>query len=124
MNYIYSNLKYIRESKGMSMNKFAYWLGYSTSTIYRWENQCNGITINSAAEISKKMKIPLDILITKDLSKSGIKILDFCKNSVEEEISAEEFAEIVKDLVNHTTNLNDKDKEKIKSDMDYFSSKN
>lgn len=70
MNYFYKNLKYIREhKKKMSMNKFSELLGYNVSTISRWENQSNGVTIDSAIDISEKLNIPLQILLGKDIEK-------------------------------------------------------
>lgn len=67
MNHLYDNLKYIRKKKNMSMEKFGEFLNTSSSNISRWENKNNGITVDVAYDISKKLKIPLGELIEKDL---------------------------------------------------------
>lgn len=69
MIYIYSNLKFIREKLKLSQNMFAEMLEINVSNISRWENNINGMSLETAYLISKKLKIPLPDLIGKDLRK-------------------------------------------------------
>lgn len=72
MLYIYNNLKYIRKEMKLSQNSFAEKLNLNVSNISRWENAKNGMSLDTAYEISKKINIPLPELIGKDLSKENI----------------------------------------------------
>lgn len=71
MIYIYDNLKYIREQLNLSKNMFAKMLCLNVSNISRWENKKNGMDLDTANIISKKLKIPLSKLIEKDLKRES-----------------------------------------------------
>lgn len=62
INYITSNLKYIRTEKGLSQNKFGELLHVDQTTIARWEDENRKPTIDKAIEISTILNIPLDVL--------------------------------------------------------------
>ena len=72
MLYIYNNLKYIRKEMKLSQNSFAEKLDLNVSNISRWENAKNGMSLDTAYEISKKLNISLPELVGKDLSKENI----------------------------------------------------
>lgn len=74
--YIYSNLKYIREKLKMSKNAFAEKLDINVSNISRWENKKNGMSLDTALDISEKLHIPLPDLIGNDLRLEENVILD------------------------------------------------
>lgn len=56
----------------LSQNSFAEKLDLNVSNISRWENAKNGMSLDTAYEISKKLNISLPELIGKDLSKENI----------------------------------------------------
>lgn len=66
-NYFNSNLKYIRQQKKMSQNKFAEILDVNQTTIARWEDENRIPTIDKAIDVSIKLNIPLNILVGRDL---------------------------------------------------------
>lgn len=56
----------------LSQNSFAEKLDLNVSNISRWENAKNGMSLDTAYEISKKLNISLPELVGKDLSKENI----------------------------------------------------
>lgn len=71
MLYIYNNLKYIRNQLKLSQNMFADKLGLNVSNISRWESKKNGMSLETADIISKKLNIPLPDLIGTDFEKNN-----------------------------------------------------
>lgn len=74
MNYFYDNLKYIRQQKQMSMEKFGKYINQSSANISRWENKNNGITVDVASEIAEKLGYSLGDLVDKDLRLESVEI--------------------------------------------------
>ncbi len=72
MIYIYSNLKKIRNYLKLSQNSFANLLELNVSNISRWENKKNGMSLDTAWLISKKLNIPIPELIAIDLTNEKI----------------------------------------------------
>ncbi|HIQ91046.1 MAG TPA: helix-turn-helix domain-containing protein [Candidatus Coprosoma intestinipullorum] len=68
MLYIYNNLKYIRKQLKLSQNAFAEKLNINVSNISRWENSKNGMSLDTAYNISEKLGVSLPDLVGKDLS--------------------------------------------------------
>ena len=66
-NYFSTNIKFIREQKGLSQNKFGELLNVNQTTIARWEDENRIPTIDKAIDISLKLNIPLNDLVGKDL---------------------------------------------------------
>lgn len=66
-NYFMSNLKFLREKKGISQNKLAQMINVNQTTIARWEDENRVPTIEKAIEVSIALNIPLNDLIGKDL---------------------------------------------------------
>ena len=67
-NNFSKNLKYLRESKGMSKSDLAKRMKISQSTISRWENNEMGITIGNAYDLANVLNISIADLIGKDLT--------------------------------------------------------
>lgn len=68
-NYFAKNLKFARESKGLSKSELANKLKVSQSTISRWENEEMGITMENLYDVSNILNIPISDLTSVDISK-------------------------------------------------------
>ena len=66
-NYFSTNLKFIREQKGLSQNKLANMIGVNQTTIARWEDDNRVPAIDNAVDVSEALNIPLPDLLGKDL---------------------------------------------------------
>lgn len=66
-NYFSTNLKFLRENKGISQNKLAALVGVNQTTIARWENQEIAPSIDNVEILAKALKVELPDLLTKDL---------------------------------------------------------
>lgn len=66
-NYFSTNIKFIREQKRLSQNKFGELLNVNQTTIARWEDENRIPTIDKAIDISLKLNIPLNDLVGRDL---------------------------------------------------------
>ena len=66
-NYFVSNLKFIREKKGIPQNKLAKMIGVNQTTIARWEDENRIPGIDKVVEVSNKLNIPISELVGKDL---------------------------------------------------------
>lgn len=66
-NYFTTNLKYIREQRGISQNKLAEMINVNQTTIARWEDENRIPTIEKAVDVSTALNIPLNDLIGRDL---------------------------------------------------------
>lgn len=62
------NLRYIRQSKGISQQELADKLNLDRSTISRWENDEMDITIGNAIKIADYFNIPIEDFTGRDLS--------------------------------------------------------
>lgn len=83
-NYFSSNLKFIREQKGLSQNKLAQQIGVNQTTIARWEDDNRTPTIDNAIDVSEALNIPLPELLGVDLRlNEEIKKTIFNKDGVE-----------------------------------------
>ena len=58
-NYFSTNIKFIREQKGLSQNKFGELLNVNQTTIARWEDENRIPTIDKAIDISLILKFLL-----------------------------------------------------------------
>ena len=66
-NYFSTNLKKIREDRGLSQNKLGNMVGVNQTTIARWENKEIAPSIDNVEEISNKLNVPLYDLLGTDL---------------------------------------------------------
>lgn len=106
-NYFSSNLKKIRENRGLSQNKFAELLNINQSNILRWEDGSRTPGIDAAIDISNKLKIPLGVLIGEDLS-------------LKENIFLDEQNKLDWIITDKTKALSDEDKKKIIDIIDIY----
>lgn len=70
MDYIASNLRYVRESKGFSQEYFAEELKWTRSMVASFETGRTEPSVTRLIELSDYMKIPIDTLIRVDLRKA------------------------------------------------------
>ena len=70
MNYIQSNIRYLRNLKGFSQEYFAEELKWTRSMISSYEEKRTEPSIKRLMELSEYMSIPIDTLIKVDLRKS------------------------------------------------------
>ena len=70
MNYIQSNIRYLRTLKGFSQEYFAEELKWSRSMISSYEEKRTEPSIKRLVELSEYVSIPIDTLIKVDLRKS------------------------------------------------------
>lgn len=66
-NYFSSNLKYLREKKKLSQNKFAEIIGVNQTTVARWEDDNRTPNLDNAIDVSNALNVPLPDLIGRDL---------------------------------------------------------
>lgn len=82
--YFDTNLKYIREKKGLSQNKLAHQIGVNQTTIARWESKEIAPSIDNAEDVANALNVPLPDLLAIDLRfNNEIKKTVFNKNGVE-----------------------------------------
>lgn len=67
-NLFSKNLKYLRESKGISRNKLGEMVGVNQTTIGRWETNEITPSIDNVEEVASVLNIPLPDLLIKDLT--------------------------------------------------------
>ena len=70
-NYFSTNLKFIREQRGLSQNKLAEIVGVNQTTIARWEDDNRTPNLDNAIDVSKAFDIPLPVLIGTDLKNNS-----------------------------------------------------
>lgn len=75
-NYFSSNIKFLRESNGMSKTDLANKLKVHQSTISRWENGEMGATVDNAYDVSNIFHISVADLTGKDLRNLNVKPFD------------------------------------------------
>lgn len=66
-NKFSSNLKFIREQKGISKSKLGELVGVNQSTITRWETNEIKPSIDNVEEVAKALDVPLPDLLITDL---------------------------------------------------------
>ncbi len=71
-----TNLKYLREKKGLSQNKLAEKIGVNQTTIARWEDDNRIPTIDNAVDVASALNVPLTDLIGKDLRFDNAEVID------------------------------------------------
>lgn len=78
-NYFASNLKYLREKRGLSQNKLAEKVGVNQTTIARWETEEIKPSIDNVEQIASALNVSLpDLLITNLKFDNGILVdVDF-----------------------------------------------
>lgn len=129
-NYFSTNIKFIREQKGLSQNKFGDLLNVNQTTIARWEDENRIPTIDKAIDVALILNIPLNELVGKDLrlkddDKNNKKLspdeeMELLKNTLkkkgflneDEELNEEDFNKLIEFAkINKPYIMRDKDKE-------------
>ena len=65
--YFSTNLKHLREQKGLSQNKLGNMIGVNQTTIARWEDDNRVPTIDNAIDVANALNVPLPDLLGKDI---------------------------------------------------------
>lgn len=81
-DFFSTNLKFLREKKGLSQNKLARIIGVNQTTIARWEDDNRVPTIDNAIDVAKALDIPLPILLGKDLRFDNAEIVELDSNII------------------------------------------
>lgn len=77
-----TNLKYLREKRGLSQNKLAEKIGVNQTTIARWEDDNRIPTIDNAVDVASALNVPLTDLIGKDLRFDNAEVIDVNSNII------------------------------------------
>ncbi len=75
-NHFSSNLKFIRENKGISKSRLGELVGVNQSTIGRWETNEITPSIDNVEEVAKALNIPLPDMLIKDLRFDNAEFID------------------------------------------------
>lgn len=67
MNYISSNIKFLRLQKGLTQDDIAKVVNKSRVLISQWESDSREITTEDIIKLSDYFSVPMDILVGKDL---------------------------------------------------------
>ncbi len=68
MSYFSKNIKFLRESKGISKSELSKRINVNQSTLTRWENGEMGATIDNALDVANYFEISMADLVGRDLS--------------------------------------------------------
>ncbi len=67
MNFLSSNIKFLRKQNNMNQNEFGKIVNKSRVLVSQWESDSREITTEDVIKISDYFQIPMDTLIGKDL---------------------------------------------------------
>ena len=67
MNYLSTNIKYLRQQRGLTQEELANTVGKARSLVSQWESDDRGITTEDIIKLSDYFNIPMDTLVGKDL---------------------------------------------------------
>ena len=67
MNYISSNIKFLRLEKGLTQDDIAKIVDKSRVLISQWESDSREITTEDIIKLSDYFNVPMDVLVGKDL---------------------------------------------------------
>lgn len=80
-NYFSTNIRFIREQRGLTQEQLANIIGKDYSTIGKWENGTRSPIMEDVLKIADILDIPIEELLTKDLrmiqSNEQIKTIKF-----------------------------------------------
>lgn len=80
--YFSTNLKHLREQKGLSQNKLGAMIGVNQTTIARWEDDNRVPTIDNAIDVAYALNVSLTDLLGKDLRFDNAQMVDIETNTV------------------------------------------
>lgn len=75
-NYFSSNLKFIREQKGISKSKLGDLVGVNQSTITRWESKEITPSIDNVEQVAEVLKVDLPDILIKDLRFDNAELIE------------------------------------------------
>lgn len=81
-NYFSSNLKFLRENKGISKNKLGELVGVNQTTIGRWETEEIKPSIDNVEEVARALNVDLPDLLIRDLTFDNAQTIDINPNVV------------------------------------------
>lgn len=81
-NFFSSNLKFLREKKGLSQNKLAEKVGVNQTTIARWETEEIKPSIDNVEQIANALNIGLPELLISDLRFDNADVVDIPSNTI------------------------------------------
>ena len=67
MNFISSNIKFLRLQKGLTQEELANIVNKSRVLICQWESDSREITTEDIIKLSNYFNVPMDLLVGKDL---------------------------------------------------------
>ena len=67
MNYLSTNIKYLRQQRRLTQEELASTVGKARSLVSQWESDDRGITTEDIIKLSDYFNIPMDTLVGKDL---------------------------------------------------------
>ena len=75
-NYFSSNLKFIREQKGISKSKLGDLVGVNQSTITRWESKEITPSIDNVEQVAEVLNVDLPDILIKDLRFDNAELIE------------------------------------------------
>ena len=81
-NFFSSNLKFLREKKGLSQNKLAEKVGVNQTTIARWETEEIKPSIDNVEQIANALNIGLPELLISDLRFDNADVVNITSNTI------------------------------------------
>ena len=82
-NYFASNLKYLREKKGLSQNKLAEKVGVNQTTIARWETEEIKPSIDNVEQIASALNVSLPDLLITNLNFDNATLIDIDSDTIQ-----------------------------------------
>ena len=67
MNYLSTNIKYLRQMNNLTQEDLANIVGKARSLVSQWESDDRSITTEDIIKLSNYFNIPMDYLVGKDL---------------------------------------------------------
>ena len=81
-NFFSKNLRFIRESKGISKNRLGEMVGVNQTTIGRWETNEITPSIDNVEEVANALNVPLPDLLIKDLQFEKPEFTDYPNDTI------------------------------------------
>lgn len=67
MNFLSTNIKFLRTQKGLTQEDISNIVGKARSLVSAWESDDRGITTEDIIKLSEYFDVPMDSLVGKDL---------------------------------------------------------
>ena len=96
MNFLSSNIKYLRQSNNLKQGDLANMVGKARSLVSQWESDDRSITTEDIIKISNYFNISIDYLVSKDLRINNTNVDEL------EQLFEKDDEEMVKFIMNKT----------------------